>query len=159
MITGVLILSLALLSLIRSGENRYNILVFAALCAAFQFLSDNIPDERWNLYYLAAAIIDLLIIIVISKTVKITQTTIDLQLIAKWFIFANAAGWVIYELYYPHYLYDTICLALFISALIVAVKKGGSSDLGSITDFSNDTIIHSGYNSCNTQMQINKKKV
>lgn len=158
MITGVLILFLAALSFTRHGENRYSILIFAALCGLFQFASDNLGESWGYVYYLGAAIADLLIIIAISKPVKLTATIINLQKIALWFIYANTIGWIIYELYYPPLIYDALCLALFISALFVAVKKGGSSDLGNFANNSNGFTIFSGYNNRHTQMQINKKK-
>jgi len=158
MITGALILFLAVLSFIRHGENRYSILIFAALCGFFQFASDNLGDSWGFAYYLGAAIADLLIIIAISRPIKLTATIINLQRIALWFIYANTMGWIIYELYYPPLIYDALCLALFISALVVAVKKGGNGDLGNNTNNSNDFAFYSGYNSCNTYMQIHKKK-
>jgi hypothetical protein len=159
MITGILIICLALFSFTRSGENKYCVQVFAVLCALFQILSDNLGDSSGFIYYLFAAIIDLLIIIVISKPVKITETIIDLQNIALWFIYANTIGWVIYELYYPPLIYDSLCLALFISALVVAIRKGGGEDVGRITNIGNDFAVYSGYNSRNPQVQINKEKI
>lgn len=153
---GALIIAMALLSFTRHGKDRYIILAFAALCGFFQLISNSLGNYQ---YYLGAAITDLIIINLISKIVKPTATIINLQKIALWFIYVNTIGWIIYELYYPPFLYNTICLALFISALVVAVRKGGDSGLGSITSNSNDFTIRGGYNSCNTQMQVYKKKV
>jgi len=159
MTTGLLILFLAALSLTRKDEDRYSILVFAALCGFFQFASDNISDSSGYSYYLGAATIDLLIITLISKAVKPTATLINLQKIALWFIYANTVGWVIYELYYPPIFYDALCLVLFVAAIYVAGKKGGNCDLGSFTDNSNDFAFYRGYNTCNTQMQKNQEKI
>ena len=159
MITGFLIVALAALSLTRKDEDRYSILVFAALCGFFQFISDDISDSSGYAYYLGAAIVDLLIIILISKAVKQTATLINLQKIALWFIYTNTAGWITYELYYPPIFYDALCLVLFVAAIYVAAKKGGNRDLGSFTDNCNDFAVYRGYNTCNTQMQKNQEKI
>jgi len=159
MITGLLILFLAALSFVREGENRYSILIFAAFCGFFQFASDNLGESWGFVYYLGAAITDLLIIMAISKPIKLTLTIINLQRIALWFIYANTIGWIIYELYYPPLFYDALCLALFIAALVVAVKKGGNGELGDITDYSNGLTVRSGYNFRNIQVQGHKKKI
>lgn len=156
MITGILILFLALLSFARKGENRYSILVFAVLCGFFQYTTDNLGDADGYIYHLGAAITDLVIIIALSKTIKLTPTIINLQKIALWFIYTNVLGWIIYEFYYPPLIYNALCLALFISALVVAAKKGGSGYVGYN---SNDFVFHGGYNSGNTAMQSHKKKV
>jgi len=157
MITGALILFLAVLSFTRHSENRYSILVFAAICGLFQFASDNLGESWGYVYYLGAAIADLLIIIAISKPVKISATIINLQKIALWFIYTNVFGWIIYELYYPPMVYDALCLALFISVIIVAIRKG-DDNVGMLANYSNDSTVYCGYNGSNTQMQINRKK-
>ena len=157
MITGGLILFLAVLSFTRKGENRYSILVFAALCGLFQFASDNLGESWGYAYYLGAAVTDLLIILAISNTAKPTQTIINLQKLALWFIYVNCFGWVIYELYYPPMVYDALSLALFVSVIIISIKKGGNN-VGIFANFSNDSAIYCGYTSSNSQMQRNKEK-
>lgn len=157
MITGGLILFLAVLSFTRKGEDRYSILVFAALCGLFQFASDNLGESWGYAYYLGAAITDLLIILAISNTTRPTPTIINLQKIALWFIYTNFFGWIIYELYYPPMVYDALCLALFISVIICAIKKGGSN-VGILADNRNDLAVYCGYNSSNSTMQIDREK-
>jgi len=157
-ITGGLILLLAVLSFTRKGENRYSILVFAALCGLFQYASDNLGESWGYVYYLGAAIADLVIILAISNPIKPTITIINLQKIALWFIYANLFGWIIYELYYPPMVYDAICLALFISVIICAIKKGGNN-VGYFADSRYDPSVYCSYNSSNSKMQSDKEKI
>ena len=157
MITGGLILFLAALSFTRKGENRYSILVFAALCGLFQYASDNLGESWGYAYYLGAAVTDLLIILAISNTTKPTQTIINLQKLALWFIYVNAFGWVIYELYYPPVIYDALSLALFISVIIISIKKGGGN-VGIFSNNRNDLAFYCGYIRSHSEMQSNKEK-
>jgi hypothetical protein len=127
---SVIIVSIAIVSIFKNKDETFSLLVFASLCGAFLLIAKALPHSADRFYYLLAAATDLIIIISISRIEKLTDMIIQIQEIAKYFIFANLFGWVIYELYFKPELYNNICLALFIATLIVSIQRGGYNALG-----------------------------
>ena len=157
MLTAILIVLIGLLSMRHSGENRYAILLFAIMCGSFQIFHENILYLVGYQYYLGAALIDSLIIVLLSKTINLTSTIISLQSISLCFIYVNLFGWLIYELYIGPIMYDSLCAALFLAALFESARRGKSDDLGNFTAYNGSHFFFIHHNISSHALQDNKK--
>ena len=70
-------------------------------------------------YYLTAASLDVLIIVLLSKIARVDALILRLQIVCILSITINAVGYVIWFFYYPPIFYNLASCSLFLLALIV----------------------------------------
>ena len=134
---------------------RFSIYVFCSFVIAFNIIGNYIPAEYGTLYYIGAAIIDLLIIAILSQVVNPTKATTNIQDTCKAFIMLNFIGWVLYMNYASPEVYTFLC-ALLYSGLFLSILTGGKH--GDATLDSRDTSFYSNHPARDYVMQSNEKE-
>lgn len=157
MISGLLILLIAICSRRHYKQDKQSILIFAAICGFFQFFHNEIFFLIGFKYYLSAAFVDLFIIHLLSKIHTPTNNTYMLQKACLCFIYINLFGWVLYEAYYEPLVYELLCYSLFASILFISFKKGKKNVLGNHSIHINSRHIFSSDNSRALEVQRNKE--
>ena len=154
MIELVLIIT-AILSTRLKPESMLAVLFFSGFCLIFSFAEAYIENNY--MYYVAACLIDLVIIEFLSIIVKPTRVISSIQTICRWFIYANILGFIVYEFELPDIIYTVLCGSLYVTALLATVFQGGS---GGINRNNN---LHSGFyphsHKGNLALQQNKKAI
>lgn len=136
MIEFVLIIT-AILSIRLKPESRLAVLFFVGLCLIFSFAEPYIENNY--MYYVAACLIDLVIIEFLSIIVRPTQVIASIQTICRWFIYANILGFIVYEFELPNIIYTILCGSLYVTALLSTFFQGGSGGI-----YRNNNL-HSGF--------------
>ena len=81
------------------------------------------------IYYIASSVFALAIIILISFIRPITKLAVSLQKICLASILLNFLGWVMWMLYMPPVMYNSLFVALYICALLTLTTRN-KSDVG-----------------------------
>lgn len=157
MITGLLILLIAICSVRYYEQDRQSILIFAALCGFFQFFHHEIYYLVGYQYYLGAAIADLLIIEALYRVKKPTKAICTLQRACIWFIYLNLFGVIIYEAYIDPLVYNILCQSLFVAVLLAFINTGKKDGLGNHSLHSNSGLIFCGNHSYALKIQGNQE--
>lgn len=157
MTTGFLIVLIAICSVRYCGQERLSILIFAAICGFFQLFHNEIYYLVGFEYYLGAAIVDLIIITVLSKVSAPTKVIVSLQKACLWFIYLNLFGWVIYEAYIDPLIYDVLCQSLFVAVLLASINTRKEDGLGDSEIYSDSGLFFGNNYSRALEVQGHKK--
>jgi len=107
--------------------------VFCFAVLSFNIAGHYIPNEYGQLYYLLAAIVDLSLIIILSKMSAITSLITKIQQVCKAFIAVNFIGWALFMLYYEPILYEIMCGVLYAYLLTLTLASKERGDVGYFT--------------------------
>ena len=124
-----LIMLISLTALTNSKETSKSILIFSSFLCVFGAAGSFIPDHAGWWYYVGSALTLDLIIYSLSQFCKPTITTVRLQTISLWLIYANLFGCLMYLGYYSHTLYNFVCWGLFVLALSNTLNRRNGSVL------------------------------
>ena len=114
--------------------------------AGFAVLSDSLlASAEGYLYHMPSSIAALSIIILISFIQPITKLAVNLQKICLASIVLNFFGWVMWMLYMPPVMYNSLFIALYVCALLTLITRN-KSDVGEHALDSGDLGIRSNYN-------------
>lgn len=112
----------------------------ARLYAAFVFVGATLlhefkfSDLDGIAYYGSAALLDLLVLILLSGISPIPRLAVRLQIISLISIIANMAGWLIWFLYLPPTVYDFTFYLLYAWALVELIRRNGDNVGGFTVD-------------------------
>lgn len=97
------------------------------------------------LYYIASSTAALAIIILTSSIRPITKLAVNLQKICLASIVLNFFGWVMWMLYMPPVMYNSLFIALYVCALLTLITRN-KSDVGEYKLDSRNSRFRSNYN-------------
>jgi len=157
MISNILIILIGLTAFTHYKESRYALFCFSGLCGAMWLIDNAITESYYSYYYLLAALVDLLIIYVLSRIQHLNNTILKIQKACLMFIYLNLFGWIAYEMYIEPVFYDSLCAALFVAMLFVSINTGESNGLDNSTTYRHSIFIFGNNYSRILQMQVNKK--
>ncbi len=154
MVNIVLTAIILFLGIIQRREKP--VAIFCVLTGFFNVVGRAIPDDQGLVYYLGAAINDLIIILIISKLDHISELAIKLQGVCEIFIAVNFIGWVLFMLYVDPVYYNLLSAMIYIYTINLILK--GSGDVGAISmDFGRSSF-SSRNRSSNHSVRSNKEK-
>ena len=131
----ILIYSLFVIACFQPNKLRFAAaVIFAGVTVSHELLFSSLDGLA---YYGSAALLDLLIIILISRLEPVTNTVLMLNKICLMSILANLTGWTMWFFYYPPTIYDVFYIFIYAWALFVLIKRD-SCDVGS-------TVLDSGH--------------
>ena len=126
MITALLAL-IFIASVIQPNRQRlFAGLVYSGLLVANDLI---LFEKEGFAYYGGSALFDLAAIIVISCTVKVSSMALTIQKICLASICLNFFGWVMWMLYMPPVMYNSLFIALYVCALLTLITRN-KSDVG-----------------------------
>lgn len=144
MISNILIFFIFLSCIFKSRNTKQPFMIFVLFCIVMTIIDIALPKYLESYYYLSCALIDLIIIVELSKSQKINNTVILLQKSCLLFIVINLLGWVIYEMYYGPDIYNALCASLFAVILIACENTRNKNVLGDNTVRSDINLFFSG---------------
>lgn len=106
-------------------EDRIAVLCFSVPLLIYGILDEFIPDDMGTLYLLGATWIDVAIIFYLSRLVRISELTVNIQKACESFIYINLFGWIAYMLYIPHEAYNNTCTIIYAWVLIKIIEGSG----------------------------------
>jgi hypothetical protein len=109
-----------------SAARRKTAFLFATPTIAFTCVSGLLSDQ-W--YYMGAALIDSLTIILLSWLVVIDKLAVRLMILSAVSMSLNVAGLMMYEMYQPATIYDALFITLYIG-VIIALADQECSNVG-----------------------------
>ena len=100
--------------------------VFAAIvfCAGLILHDSFLGGLDGYLYFVSAAFVDLLIIVILGLTLSANVLAFKLQVLSLLSIVTNSIGWLLWLNYSQSYLYAYIFAALYLSAIIIIMQRG-----------------------------------
>ena len=110
--------------------------LFTIPSLAFYLASDYIAES----HYVAAALVDLLIIYSLSRIAKPTNLVIGLALASMASMFINLIGWIMYLMYLEPVYYEMAGVAFYSIVILMSMKEGIN---GIINNTSKDSCFHS----------------
>lgn len=102
--------------------------IFVILTGAYSVPAWFIPESQGLVYYLGAAVTDLLIIFMINYLKLTSSIAIKLQRISKLFIAVNFIGWVFWMLYTKPFIYNSLSSILYLSAIFFILTNRNSKN-------------------------------
>lgn len=144
MVTALLALIIAA-SVIQPNRHR----LFAGLVYSWLLVANDMMlfEKEGFAYYGVSALFDLATIIIISCAVKVSSMAITIQKICLASICLNFLGWVMWTLYMPPVVYNSLYVVLYVCALLTLIKRN-KTDVGDLASYRGCSIIRSNYNSC-----------
>ena len=125
--TTALLALIAIASVIQPNRQRlFAGLVYSGLLIVNELLLFN---ETGLTYYAGSALLDLAAIIIISHAAKVSSMAVNLQKICLASIILNFFGWVMWMLYMPPVMYNSLFIALYVCALLTLITRN-KSDVG-----------------------------
>lgn len=115
-----------ILSILQKTDERFFAACTYSILNSLHFLV--LGDADGSVYYLTAAIFDIAIIYVASRTIKIVSTSIYIQRICIAEITLNFVGWVMYESYIDPFAYNIAYALLQVAMIAVLLKKDAKND-------------------------------
>jgi hypothetical protein len=103
-----------------SAARRKTALLYATPTLMFTLVSGLLSDE-W--YYMGAALIDSLTIILLSWLVVVDKLAVRLMILSAISMSLNIVGLVMYEMHQPATFYDALFIALYIGVIIAIVDQ------------------------------------
>ena len=141
--TTALLALIVIASVIQPNRQRlFAGLVYSGLLIVNELLLFN---ETGLTYYAGSALFDLAAIIIISHAAKVSSMAVNLQKICLSSIILNFFGWVMWMLYMPPVMYNSLFVALYVCALLTLITRN-KSDVGEHALDSGDLGIRSNYN-------------
>ena len=126
----ILVALIALASVMQPNSQRLFVgLAYSVLLIASDLLLSN---SMGLLYYYGSAVFDVATIIIISRVAKVSSMVLTIQKICLVSILLNFFGWVMWELYMPPVMYNSLFIALYVYALLTLVRRS-SIDVGEYT--------------------------
>lgn len=121
MIVSVLLCVIGIFALCQpSAARRKTALLYAIPTLAFTLVSGLLSDE-W--YYMGAALIDSLTIILLSWLVVVDKLAVRLMILSAVSMSLNVVGLAMYEMHQPSTFYDALFIALYIGVIIAIVDQ------------------------------------
>lgn len=127
MINYVLIAALVVLCAVIAYKPATVFCLITFLCSVVGYY---VPDSQGQLYYIGAAISDLMIALLIGKEAIISRLTLKLQRVCAYFIVLNFFGWSLWMLYLPPTAYNWLSTALYLYTITTIVTQKGISCVG-----------------------------
>lgn len=126
MIVSSLIFIVALLSLTQDNKRRLAALIFSLLTLLHELFFQGLPGYY---YFISAAAIDGIIIIVISRLRYTTKLTENLMRVCLCFILLNGGAWVMWEFSINYeFAYETISAILYFCIIVSLLSWDGIED-------------------------------
>ena len=122
-----LVVLIALASVIQPNSQR----LFAGLAYSVPLVASDLllSNETGLLYYYGSAVFDVATIIIISRVAKASSMALTIQKICLASIVLNFFGWVMWMLYMPPVMYNSLFIALYVCALLTLITRN-KSDVG-----------------------------
>ena len=141
MITALVALILVASVIQPNRQRLFAGMVFSGLLIANDLL---LFDKAGLLYYAGSALFDLATIILISCVVSSMAVSIQKICIAS--ICLNFFGWVMWTLYMPPVVYNSLFAVLYVCALLTLITRN-KTDVGEHASYRGRSILRSNYNS------------
>jgi len=110
-----------------NNENKLAVCIFSLAVLMFDIVDNLIPK---SLYYIGAAVTDLIIIVALTRFAHPTELIVKLQNISIRFIYINLFGWFSFMLYFSPNAYNLLCAALYAWTLITIFRGRDKNVLG-----------------------------
>jgi hypothetical protein len=107
-----------------SAARRRTSFLFAMPTLVFTLMSGPLSDE-W--YYMGAALIDSITIILLSWLVATDKLAVRLMILSAISMSLNIVGLGMYEMYQPSTIYDALFIALYVGVIVVLADQEGSN--------------------------------
>lgn len=153
---GLMVL-IGITSFLHKSKSCYAFLCFSILCGSMAIIDNAITEPYFSYYYLLAALIDLLIIFILSNVNHPNNTVLFLQKACLCFIYINLFGWIAYELYIRPEFYNSLCAALFMAILLISINTRKKDGLGDNSIFSDNSLFFSSNYSRSFKIQSYKE--
>lgn len=114
-------------------QNVISLLIFITGTLIFRILEPMIQNSLGFFYYALASIIDLTIILILSKFSHLTRLIVQIQTFCLIFIGLNLIGWILYMLYITALIYELFGYILYASMLIIITIGRDKHDVGGVT--------------------------
>lgn len=140
---ATLVALIALASAMQPNSQRLFVgLVYSGLLVVNDLLLFN---EAGLLYYYGSAVFDVATIIIISRVAKVSSMALTIQKICLASIAVNFFGWVMWMLYMPPVMYNSLFAVLYVCALLTLITRN-KSDVGEHTLDNRNPRFRSNYN-------------
>jgi len=125
----ILAVIIMLLAMMQADEERYHVAMIFAIATLAHLLVVGFLDSG-HVYYISAAVFDVLIMMLISRIPKIVGLTITIYRICIAEILVNAAGWAMWVSYMDPYWYNVAFMVLHLWAILALMQKDEIDDVG-----------------------------
>lgn len=157
-VSDILILSIVVVALIfLEDENKLAVLTLGLAVLMFDNIDSLIPDSWGAIYYIGAAIVDLIIIALLNQFSTPTKLILQIQNICLLFICLNLFGWICFMLYFQPEAYNFLCAVLYAWTLVTIFRGRDKHVLGNNTVGRGGVGFLSNNHTSGHALQANKK--
>lgn len=119
-----LLVAISISALLIDKKSAFPVAVFAMGALIFHVVDSVYPSYPDHLYYIVPAIIDLVILVVISRQSQINAMSMMLVLACIASMVLNFTGWVLYELYFAPTIHNALSSFFYAAVLIlIAIRS------------------------------------